>query len=111
MRAVTRTAFAVFSLPGVRSFGGEMQARLKFANDGKRERAEAMVGGDLDRVFETDDLTSGGVVFVATGVTSGDLLKGVRYSRGFARTETIVMDASMGTIRRIETIHRHERRP
>lgn len=101
----------VITAAAVLSFGGEMQARLKFANDEQRARAEAMVGGDLDRVFETEDLASGGVVFVATGVTSGDLLKGVRYSRGFARTETIVMDASMGTIRRIETIHRHERRP
>ncbi|MFQ3588631.1 MAG: class II fructose-bisphosphatase, partial [Fimbriimonadaceae bacterium] len=50
----------VITAAAVRSFGGEMQARLKFANDEQRERAEAMVGGDLDRVFETDDLTSGG---------------------------------------------------
>lgn len=101
----------VITAAAVLSFGGEMQAKLKFANDEQRERAQAMVGDDIDRVFETEDLASGGVVFVATGVTSGDLLKGVRYSRGYARTETIVMDASVGTIRRIETIHRHERRP
>ena len=66
-----------------------------------------MVGGDLDRVFHTDDLARGNVMFSATGITSGDLLKGVRYRRGFALTESIVMRSGSGTIRRIETMHRH----
>ena len=64
-----------------------------------------MVGGDVTRVFSTDDLASGHVVFAATGITSGDLLKGVRYRPGFALTESIVMRSAVRTIRRIETRH------
>jgi len=90
--------------------GGEMQAKLVFSNDDQRKRAEAMVGGDVDRVFRTEDLANGNVIFVATGITSGDLLKGVRYKRGFALTESIVMRSGAGTIRRIETMHRYAER-
>ena len=89
---------------------GEMQARLVFTNDDQRSRAADMVGGDLDRVFTTEDLASGNVMFSATGITSGDLLKGVRYRRGYALTESLIMRSSSGTIRRIETTHQdHDR--
>jgi len=87
--------------------GGEMQARLVFTKDEQRVRAQAMVGGDVDRVFTTRDLADGNVMFSATGITSGDLLKGVRYRRGYALTESIVMRSTDGTIRRIETMHLH----
>lgn len=87
--------------------GGEMQAKLYFPLDGQRERAEKMVEGDIDRVFSTTDLARGSVIFAATGITSGDLLKGVRYRRGYARTESIIMRSSTGTVRMIETIHRN----
>lgn len=96
----------VISAAAVLCMGGEMQARLKFSNDDQRARAEKMVGGDVDRVFQTKDLASGDVVFCATGITSGDLLKGVRYSRDYALTESIVMNSNSGTVRRIETMHR-----
>ena len=97
----------VISAAAVLCCGGEMQARLKFTNDEQRERANKMVGGDVERVFQTEDLASGNVMFAATGITSGDLLKGVRYKRGYALTESIVMRAKSGTIRRIETTHRY----
>ena len=87
-----------------------MQARLIFTKDEQRERAEKMVGGDITRVFHTQDLASGNVTFSATGITSGDLLKGVRYKRGRALTESIVMRSGAGTIRRIETIHQYAER-
>ncbi len=90
--------------------GGEMQARLKFRNDDERARAERMMTGDIDRVLHTEDLASGNVIFAATGITSGDLLKGVRYKRGLALTESIVMDSTSGTVRRIETQHRYDER-
>ena len=90
--------------------GGEMQAKLVFTSDEQRERAEKMVDGGIDRVFRTEDLASGNVIFAATGITSGDLLKGVRYRRGFALTESIIMRSGEGTIRRIETIHRYAER-
>lgn len=85
--------------------GGEMQARLKFTNDEQRERAKRMMNGDIDRVLKTEDLAHGNVEFYATGITSGDLLKGVRYRRGFALTESIVMRSVTRQIRRIETVH------
>lgn len=96
----------VITAAAVLCAGGMMQARLKFTIDGQRERAEKMVDGDLDRVFSTEDLARGNVVFAATGVTSGDLLKGVRFRHGHAHTESIVMRSESGTIRRIETSHR-----
>ncbi|HVT12787.1 MAG TPA: class II fructose-bisphosphatase [Fimbriimonadaceae bacterium] len=97
----------VITAAAVLCMGGEMQARLKFTIDGQRERAEKMVDGDVDRVFKTEDLARGSVMFSATGITSGDLLKGVRYGRGFALTESIVMRSATGTVRRIETMHRN----
>ncbi len=90
--------------------GGEMQAKLKFTSDEQRERAVTMVGGDLDRVFTTKDLAEGAVMFSATGVTSGDLLKGVRYRRSYAETDSIVMRAASGIVRRISTYHQTVRR-
>ncbi len=96
----------VITAAAVLCTGGEMQARLKFSNDDQRKRAEKMVGGDVDRVLNTLDLASGSVMFSATGITPGDLLKGVRYLRGTAVTESIVMWSSTQIIRRIETIHR-----
>lgn len=95
----------VITAAAVLCTGGEMQARLRFTTDEQRERASKMVAGDLDRVFHGTDLASGNVVFAATGITTGEMLKGVRYGRGFARTESIVMRSSTGKIRRIETMH------
>ncbi|HRI44430.1 MAG TPA: class II fructose-bisphosphatase [Fimbriimonadaceae bacterium] len=96
----------VLSAAAVLCCGGEMQAKLVFTKDEQRERAEKMVEGQVDRVFRTEDLASGSVIFSATGITSGDLLKGVRYKRDYALTESIVMRSNERTIRRIETIHR-----
>jgi fructose-1,6-bisphosphatase class II len=97
----------VITAAAVLCYGGEMQARLKFTSEEQRARAQAMVGGDVDRVFSTTDLADGNVMFSATGITSGDLLKGVRYRRGYALTESIVMRSAQGTIRRIETMHKN----
>ncbi len=94
----------VITAAAVQCCGGEMQARLKFQTPEQRERCKKMVEGDLDRVFQTDDLATGAVVVAATGVTSGDLLRGVRYRRGYAETDSIVMSAN-GTVRRCTTMH------
>lgn len=94
----------VITAAAVLCTGGEMQGRLKFKDDTERARAQTMIDGDIDRVFSTKDMANGSVVFAATGITSGDLLKGVRYKRGYAQTESIVM-RSNGLIRRIETVH------
>jgi len=95
----------VITAAAVLCYGGEMQARLSFPREGQRERAMKMVEGDIDRVFKTEDLAHGEVVFSATGITSGDMMKGVRYRRGYTLTESIVMRSSNGTIRRVETMH------
>jgi len=97
----------VITAAATQCWGGEMQAKLKFTSDEQRARAQKMVGGDLDRVFRTEDLAKGSVYFAATGITQGDLLKGVRYRRGYALTESIIMRSAEGTIRRIETMHRN----
>lgn len=95
----------VITAAAVLCTGGDMQARLKFTSEDQRDRAKNMMEGNVERVLYTHDLARGNVVFSATGITSGDLLKGVRYGRGFARTESIVMRSQTGKIRRIETTH------
>jgi fructose-1,6-bisphosphatase class II len=97
----------VISAAAVLCYGGEIQGRLLFENDEQRERTQGMMGGDIDRVLTTTDMASGHVQFCATGVTSGDLLRGVRYIRNYALTESILMRSKTGTIRRIQTMHRN----
>jgi fructose-1,6-bisphosphatase II len=85
---------------------GEMQAKLVFRKDEERERAIKMGSERLiDKVLTTEDLAQGNVMFAATGITGGDLLKGVRYRRGYAATDSLIMRSATGTIRRIQTIH------
>ncbi|WP_020525706.1 class II fructose-bisphosphatase [Catelliglobosispora koreensis] len=89
--------------------GGMMQARLWPQDDEERQKA-LDAGHDLDRVLTTDDLVRGdNAFFVATGVTSGDLLRGVRYRSGGAYTQSIVMRSKSGTVRVIDSYHRLEK--
>jgi fructose-1,6-bisphosphatase II len=89
----------------MKCLGGVIQGRLWPTNDEERQRA-LDAGHDLDRVLSTDDLvTSDNVFFVATGVTDGELLQGVRYRGGGATTHSIVMRSKSGTIREISSEH------
>ncbi len=93
----------------LKCIGGVMQGRLWPRDEAEREKALA-AGHDLDRVLTTDDLVTGeNVFFVATGVTSGDLLRGVRYRDNGAYTQSIVMRSKSGTIRVIDSYHRLEK--
>lgn len=93
----------------IKATGGAIQAKLWPHDDAEREKAIA-AGHDLNRVLTTDDLVTGdNCFFVATGVTSGDLLKGVRYRGGGAHTQSIVMRSKSGTIRVIDSYHRLEK--
>ncbi|MDQ7910468.1 class II fructose-bisphosphatase [Phytohabitans sp. ZYX-F-186] len=93
----------------LKCMGGAMQAKLWPRDDAEREKALA-AGHDLDRVLTTDDLVTGdNCFFVATGITTGDLLKGVRYRAGGAYTQSIVMRSKSGTIRVIDSYHRLEK--
>ena len=86
-----------------------MQGKLWPRND--EEKGKLIDDGyDLDKVLATDDLVAGQDVFVAaTGVTSGSLLRGVRYQPDGAVTESIVMRSRSGTVRRIEASHAFEK--
>jgi fructose-1,6-bisphosphatase II len=101
----------VLSAAALRCLGGEIQARLRFRNDEERERVVSM-GGDADeeRVYHTPDLASGeNIVFAATGVTDGDLLQGVRFFGGGARTHSLVMTYANGQVRFVDTVHTFDR--
>jgi fructose-1,6-bisphosphatase II len=93
----------------LRCMGGAMQAKLWPRDDAEREKALA-AGHDLDRVLSTEDLVTGeNIFFCATGVTTGDLVRGVRYRSGSAYTQSIVMRSKSGTIRVIDSYHRLEK--
>jgi fructose-1,6-bisphosphatase II len=99
----------VISAAAVKCLGGAMQGRLWPRTDDERDELVAS-GYDLDRVLTTDDLVAGDDVFVAaTGVTDGALLRGVRYARPGAVTDSIVMRSRSGTVRRIEAQHAFEK--
>jgi len=86
--------------------GGDFQGRLKFRNNDERERASKMGLKNIDKIFTLEELARGSVMFCATGVTDGPLLKGVRTLAGNrAHTHSIVMRSATGTVRRIEAEH------
>jgi fructose-1,6-bisphosphatase II len=103
----------VLAAAALRCTGGDFQGRLMFRNDGEKERAAQMglKPGDHERKWSLTDLAKGDVVFAATGVTSGDMLKGVRFFKGGAHTHSIVMRSKSGTIRFIEAEHHFDRKP
>ncbi len=93
----------------LKCIGGAIQAKLWPRDAEEREKVLA-AGHDLDRVLHTNDLVKGdNAFFAATGVTSGDLLKGVRYRGSGAYTQSIVMRSKSGTIRIIDSYHRLEK--
>ena len=98
----------VLSAAALKCLGGEIQARFKWRSDEERERARVM-GVDVDdteRIYMTNDLASGAeVVFCATGVTDGELLRGVRFFGGGARTHSLMMSYKRGLVRFIDTVH------
>lgn len=102
----------VLAAAALQCIGGDMQGILTFRNDNEVERCKRMMPGeDVHRVFSIDDLASGDIVFAATGVSSGEMLKGVRFFRGGAETHSIAMRAKSGTVRKLETIHNFEHKP
>jgi fructose-1,6-bisphosphatase II / sedoheptulose-1,7-bisphosphatase len=97
----------VLAAAALRCVGGHIQSRLLFRNDDERARARRWGIEDLDRIYTIDDMAKGDCIFAATGVTDGSLLKGVKRKRGGCiTTESIVMRASSGTVRRVSTEHR-----
>ena len=105
MMGIGGTPEGVIAAAAVKSLGGVVLGRLWPRNDDERQQL-VDAGYDPDRVLTTDDLVGGDNVFVAaTGVTDGALLRGVRYTRGGAVTDSIVMRSRSGTVRRVEAQH------
>jgi fructose-1,6-bisphosphatase II len=100
----------VITAAALRCLGGEIQARFRYRNDDERARGARMGHGDEDRVYTTEDLASGEeLVFAATGVTEGDLLQGVRFFGGGARTHSLVMAYQTKQVRFVDTVHMFDR--
>lgn len=97
----------VLAAAALRCVGGQMKGRLLFRNDDERGRARKWGIEDLDRIYDLKDMAKGDAIFAATGVTDGSLLDGVKYLRGGRMTtESVVMRASSGTVRRVKAEHR-----
>ncbi|MDQ2754382.1 MAG: class II fructose-bisphosphatase [Actinomycetota bacterium] len=100
------TPEGVIAAAALKCMGGELQGRLWPRDDAERRAAEDL-GYDLERVLTTDDLVQGdNCFFAATGITDGELLRGVHYDRQGATTESLVMRSKSGTVRRIDARHR-----
>lgn len=96
----------VISAAAMRCLGGDFQGRLKFRNENEKERATRMGVTQLNKKFKLEELAAGHVVFCATGITDGPLLKGVKLlTGGRAQTQSVVMRSQTGTIRHIEAYH------
>lgn len=100
----------VLAAAALRCMGGTMQGRLLFRNDDEKKRAERWGVKDLNRKYGLLDLAKGDVMFAATGVTDGPMLKGVRRFAGGAHTHSVIMRSKTGTIRRIEATHNFTRK-
>jgi fructose-1,6-bisphosphatase II len=99
----------VLAASALHCLGGCFKGRLRFRNDGERQRAIAMGMKDPDAYLELSDLARGEVIFCATGVTSGPLVSGVRRIGDRLHLQTVAMRASTGTVRLVESSVRAER--
>jgi fructose-1,6-bisphosphatase II / sedoheptulose-1,7-bisphosphatase len=97
----------VLAAAALRCVGGQIQGRLLFRNDDERGRARRWGIEDLDRIYRLEDMAKGDCIFAATGVTDGSLLDGVKRRKHVVTTESIVMRASSGTVRRVRGEHRN----
>jgi fructose-1,6-bisphosphatase II / sedoheptulose-1,7-bisphosphatase len=95
----------VLAAAALRCIGGQMMARLVFRNDEEKGRARGMGIEDLDRKYSLHELADGNVMFAATGVTDGAMLKGVRRFAGGANTHSVIMRSATGTLRLVHAEH------
>ncbi len=103
------TPEGVIAASALKCLGGVIQGRLSPRSEDERKQAIEQ-GYDLDRILTTDDLVSGeDVFFAATGITDGDLVRGVRYRGESATTQSIVMRSRSGTVRTVDALHRREK--
>jgi fructose-1,6-bisphosphatase II / sedoheptulose-1,7-bisphosphatase len=96
----------VLAAAALRCIGGQMQCRLILDTEERRERATKMGIKDARKRYEIEDMVKGDCLFAATGVTTGPMLKGVRFRNDVIETETVVMRSITGTVRWIRAEHR-----
>jgi fructose-1,6-bisphosphatase II / sedoheptulose-1,7-bisphosphatase len=96
----------VLAAAALRCIGGQMQCRLVVDTDEKRERTLKMGIKDPKKKYEIEDMVRGDCLFAATGVTTGPMLRGVKFHKDIIETETVVMRSVTGTVRRITAEHR-----
>ena len=101
----------VITAAALRCLGGDFQGILKWRSEEERGRASKMGITDFNKIYTIDELAKGNVMFVATGVTNGSWLRGVRYTGQGATTHSIVMRSQTGTVREISTRHNFSRKP
>ena len=103
------TPEGVIAAAALKGLGGEIQGVLYPRNDAERVASEAL-GYDFTRVLHTNDLVAGdNCFFAATAITDGDFLRGVRFHDFGATTQSLVVRSQSGTVRTIETFHRHDK--
>lgn len=103
---------AVLAAAALKCLGGEIQGKLVPSNEEEAQRCKDMGIKDIDYVYRMEDFCKGDdVIFAATGVTDGELLKGVQFKGNRATTETVVMRAKSGTIRFIDGSHSLKKKP
>ncbi|MDO8916007.1 MAG: class II fructose-bisphosphatase [Coriobacteriia bacterium] len=97
----------VLAAAAMKCIGGTFMGRFAFRNDSERERATVMSKCDIDGVLDMECLVNtDDAAFIASGVTDGEMLRGVKYFGGGARTHSVAMDGKTGTVRFIETVYR-----
>ncbi|WP_332628635.1 class II fructose-bisphosphatase [Halalkalibacter flavus] len=102
----------VIAAVGLKCLGGELQGKLLPANEDELARCKKMGIEDVNKVLHMDDLVTGDdCIFAATGVTDGELLKGVRYHGSSATTQSLVMRAKSGTVRFVDGKHSMKKKP
>ena len=101
----------VLAAAALRCIGGQIQGRLLFRNDDEKGRAKRWGITDLDKKYDIMGLAGGDVMFAATGVTNGAMLRGVRRYAGGATTHSIIMRSKTGTVRTVEATHDFTRKP
>ena len=91
----------VLAAAALKCMGGQMYGQLLFRNDDERSRAKRAGITDFNRIYTRDDLVTADVIFAATGVTQGSILKGIQTEPGWVTTETILMRSKTGSLRRM----------
>ncbi len=100
----------VITAAAIRCMGGDMQGRLKPRSQEETDRCAQMGISDVNRIYSAEDLARGEVMFAATGITTGDFLKGVRFFGAGAETDSVVMRSRTGTVRYIQGVHQLDKK-